>query len=309
MSDEVRQAADLLVAARRRRQPLDGLPPALRPPNPAAAFAIQDAVMAQLGERAGGWKVGLAPGAAPSCAPMFASLIHPSPLTLPAADVPLLGIEAEIAVRLGRDLPPRATPYVREDVLAAIDGVCAAIEIVDSRYREFLKCSPDDKLADNVGNGAFTYAAPIAEWRGLDLSALRVRLEVGGKTLVDKVGGCPSGDPILAVVWLANHLTGPLRRPQGRPDRHHRVLHRHAVRQAGRQRHRNLRPSRHGAGHLHALGGAPPFLDLVDRSLVDGGLVDLGLAARGRRLAGGASAASAKPRGGAPWRWVCHIWA
>ena len=204
----IHQAAALLVEARRQRRKLDGLPAALRPPSADAAFAIQDAVLALLGERAGGWKVGLTPGAPPSCAPLFASLIHASPFEIPAADVPLLGVEAEIAVRLGRDLPPRATPYGRDDVLAAIDGVCPAIEIVDSRFREFLKSSPDDKLADNVGNGAFAYGAPIAAWRALDLSALRVRLELGGKLLVDKVGGCPSGDPIVAVVWLANHLTG-----------------------------------------------------------------------------------------------------
>ncbi len=204
----VRQAAELLVAARRTRQPLDGLPAALRPADAAAAFAIQDAVMALLDERAGGWKVGLAPGAPPSCAPMFASLIHPSPLGIPAADVPMLGVEAEIAVRIGRDLPARATPYTRADIVDAIDGVCAAIEIVHSRLRAFLKAAPDDKLADNVGNGGFVHGALLGDWRRLDLSALRVRLELGGKTLVDKVGGCPSGDPLVAVVWLANHLTG-----------------------------------------------------------------------------------------------------
>src|SRR5258708_1689143 len=97
----IRQAADVLVAARRGRRTLDGLPAALTPATPAAAFAIQDAVMALLGERAGGWKVGLTLGsdAPPTCAPLFASLIHPSPLEIPAADVPLLGVEAEIAVR------------------------------------------------------------------------------------------------------------------------------------------------------------------------------------------------------------------
>ena len=209
MSDTaVRQAAELLVAARRSRRPLDGLPGALRPADAAAAFAIQDDVMALLGERAGGWKVGLTPGAPATCAPLFASLIHPSPLAIPAAEVPLLGVEAEIAVRLGRDLPPREKPYARADVLAAIDAVAPAIEIVDSRLTGFLKAAPMDKLADNVGNGAFVHGAPVADWRSLDLSALRVRLELGGKTLVDKVGGCPSGDPLVAVAWLANHLTG-----------------------------------------------------------------------------------------------------
>ena len=204
----IQRAAEILVAARRRREPLDGLPDAARPRDLAAGFAIQDAVMALLGERAGGWKVATPPDGPATCAPMFASLIRPSPCAIPAAEVPLLGVEGEIALRIGKDLPPRATPYSRDEVVAAIDGACAAIEIVHSRYRNFLKMSPEDKLADNVGNGAFTYAAPVADWRGLDLSTLRVRFELGGKTLVDKVGGCPSIDPVVAVVWLANHLTG-----------------------------------------------------------------------------------------------------
>src|SRR5438046_2515629 len=115
----VQQAAELLVEARRSGRPLDGLPPALRATSAAQAWAIQDAVMALLGERAGGWKVGVVDGVPPSCAPMFASLIRPSPLSIPAATVPLLGVEAEIAVRIGRDLPPRAEPYGRADILAA----------------------------------------------------------------------------------------------------------------------------------------------------------------------------------------------
>src|SRR5260221_2965450 len=182
----VHQAAELLVAPRRTHQPLDGLPAALRPADAAAAFAIQDAVMALLDERAGGWKVGLAPGAPPSCAPMFASLIHPSPLGIPAADVPMLGVEAEIAVRIGRDLPARATPYTRTDIVDAINGVCAAIEIVHSRLRAFLKAAPDDKLADNVGNGGFVHGPLLRDSRRLHPSTLRRRLELRRQNPLDQ---------------------------------------------------------------------------------------------------------------------------
>lgn len=204
----IRQAAELLVAARRARKPIDGLPAGLSPPTFEAAFAIQDAVMAMLGERAGGWKVGVSPNAPATCAPLFASTIHPSPYRIPAVEVPYCGVEGEIAVRLGRDLPKRATPYAREDIVAAIDGVCAAIEIVDSRYTDLMRRGAEDKLADNVSNGAFAYGPMVTDWQKLDLSALKVRLDVAGKTLTDKVGGSPSGDPLIAVVWLANHLTG-----------------------------------------------------------------------------------------------------
>jgi 2-keto-4-pentenoate hydratase len=204
----IRQAAEVLVAARRDRKPIASLPAALRPPTVEAGFAIQDAVMALLGERPGGWKVGVAPNAPATCAPMFASLFHASPLRIPAAQVPLLGVEGEIAVRIGRDLPKRAAPYTRDDIVGAVDGVCAAIEIVDSRFAQFLKCTLEDKVADNVGNGGFVTGPMVTDWRTLDLSALKVKLEIAGKTLVDKTGGSPSGDPLLAVVWLANHLTG-----------------------------------------------------------------------------------------------------
>src|SRR5437868_5895305 len=101
----IRQAAECLVAARRDHKPIGSLPGALRPPTIEAGFAIQDAVMALLGERAGGWKVGVAPNAPATCAPMFASLLHQSPLRIPAAQVPMCGVEGEIAVRMGRDLP------------------------------------------------------------------------------------------------------------------------------------------------------------------------------------------------------------
>ena len=175
----IHHAAELLVAARRTGRRLDGLPEAARPRDLAAGFAIQDAVMTLLGERAGGWKVAVPPDGPPTCAPLFASLIHASPCAMPAAAVPLLGVEAEIALRIGKDLPPRATPYTRPEVEAAIDGACAAIEIVDSRYRHFLKMSAEDKLADNVGNGAFTYGAPDYPLTDVPLQAIVDKVAAG----------------------------------------------------------------------------------------------------------------------------------
>ena len=42
------------------------------------------------------------------CAPIFARMIRPSPASYDAGELRLIGIEGEIAFRLGRDLPPRA---------------------------------------------------------------------------------------------------------------------------------------------------------------------------------------------------------
>ena len=41
------------------------------------------------------------------------------------------GIEAEVAFRLGRDLPPRAAPYTRAEVMAALATAHPAIEVLE----------------------------------------------------------------------------------------------------------------------------------------------------------------------------------
>ena len=105
--------------------------------------------------------------------------IHPSPARIPAAEVPQCGVEGEVAFVFRRDLPPRAAPYSRDEVAAAVDA-CAAIELVTSRYRNFDTASNLEKLADCISNGAFVHAAPPAGWRGLELGKLKVTLTVNG---------------------------------------------------------------------------------------------------------------------------------
>ena len=105
----IAEAAGLLCTARVSRQRLPGLPETCRPQSIEEAYAIQDRVAKQLGEAVGGWKVGaLSYQHASTVAPILASTILPSPAILPAAELALFGVEAEIAFRFGRDLPPKA---------------------------------------------------------------------------------------------------------------------------------------------------------------------------------------------------------
>ena len=69
----------MLVAARRRREPLDALPEDLAPGDAAAAYAVQEAHVAALGAGAAGWKVGATNAAAQ------AMLDWPEPFYAPPA--------------------------------------------------------------------------------------------------------------------------------------------------------------------------------------------------------------------------------
>lgn len=201
----IAQAAELLVRARRQRQPIEELPLSCRPTTMAEAHAIQDAVSTALGEAIGGWKVNAPPGEELQRGALFASRILRTPAQLQSAMVPLRGVEGEIAFRFVRDLPAREQAYEREDIAGAV-AAFAAIEVVDSRYRDMNAVTIYEKIADHAANGAFIYGPAVHDWQKFDITQLRVNLSIDQQVVVDKIGGHPAGDPLLPAVALANRM-------------------------------------------------------------------------------------------------------
>jgi 2-keto-4-pentenoate hydratase len=202
---QIEQAATLLVQARRSMARIDGLPAACQPASVVDAHAIQDAVTAALGKSIGAFKANAPADAEATRGVIYADTIHASPARIPAAEVPQCGVEGEVAFIFRRDLPSRAAPYSRDEVAAVVDA-CAAIEVVTSRYQNLDKASVLEKLADCISNGAFVHAAPIADWRSLELGKLPVTLTVNGAPVLQQIGGHPSGDPLGVAVALVNMM-------------------------------------------------------------------------------------------------------
>lgn len=208
--DEIIQAAELLTEARRDHRTLPELPDALRPRDEASAYAIQRDVARRLGPVAG-WKVGAGgPDDIPTCAPLPADRVAESPARLPAGMFHGIGVEAEIAFRFARDLPPRDRPYSEAEVLDAIDAAMPAIEIVDGRLADGMKADPLSKLADHLVNGAFIHGAPLTDWRGRSWTRQLMALSIDGKVVAEAVGGSPVGEPYWLLVWLANVGSAPM---------------------------------------------------------------------------------------------------
>jgi 2-keto-4-pentenoate hydratase len=200
--DAIRTAAGLLVEARRTGRLLDALPSSCHPATVAEAEAIQAAVIAALGEPVAGWKVAMLNGEVMGGA-ILASRLFSSPAKVPGSLTPLRGVEAEIAFRFDRDMPPRRSPYEYAEVAAAVTAM-AAIEIVDSRFRDYRGTPLLDKAADCVSNGGFIAGTLQPNWRTLDLVAVGVTLMIDGKPALRKTGGHPTGDPLLPAVTLVN---------------------------------------------------------------------------------------------------------
>ena len=93
------------------------------------------------------------PNNAQGFAPLFASGLFSSGAVVPAKDLAINTVEAEIAFVLGEDLPPlpRGTsPRTERDVAAAISHVLPALELCGSRLPSDAK--PLAKLADFLLN-------------------------------------------------------------------------------------------------------------------------------------------------------------
>ena len=202
--DRLYEAAGMLLEARRTEEPLDDLPPALRPGTLEEAYFMQDVVLRALG-KVGGWKVGApTPQATPLYAPMPIDGISPSGATLAMGNRRLRGVEAEIAFLLGKDLPPRAEPYSREELVDAIASCHPAIELLESALLDPDSADRMTAIADLQSHGGFVYGEAVAGWRDFDFDTESAQMNVDGFVRVTHGKNAAGGDLLRLVLWLAN---------------------------------------------------------------------------------------------------------
>ncbi len=192
-----------------RRQPAgppdQSLPDAAHPRTLAEAHAIQDALVAALDQSVAGWKVSVGKDGEVMRGVILGSRLLQSPAELPATQVPLRGIEAEIGFRFDRDMPPRDHDYRRDEIAAAVTAL-VGIEVVDSRFTSYRDTPVLDRTADCMSNGAYIIGTIRPDWRDFDLSSLKAVLRVNGKPEIEKTASHPAGDPILPAIALVNIL-------------------------------------------------------------------------------------------------------
>jgi 2-keto-4-pentenoate hydratase len=214
----IAHAAALLCAARIERRRLGHLPDACRPPDEAAAYAVQDAlhrglVAAGHGPLAG-HKIGCTTPvmqqflniANPCAGAVFAPTVQHRHGTFRHADFLHVGVECEIAVRLAKPLPAADAPYDRGGVAAAVGACMAAIEVVDDRYVDYRSLDVPTLIADDFFNAACVLGDPVESWRELDLARVSGRMTINGDEVGTGSGGDILGHPLAALAWLANAL-------------------------------------------------------------------------------------------------------
>ena len=186
------------------------------------AWQIQDALDERLDYELVGWKIGGTSRAGmqsqgvnhpPFLGRLYREFTKESPARFRLADfrnAPM--IEGEFAFRLGRDLPPRDTPYSKAEVRDAVSAVVMTIDAVDTRWTVHpFELPMLLGNADNACAGAFVVGEVLDGWQNLDLAALPVSLYLDG----EPAGGapwegekrCSLGELYAALTWAANELS------------------------------------------------------------------------------------------------------
>lgn len=142
----------------------------------------------------------------PLAGAIFSSVVHRSPANLPIAQFIRVGVEFEVAVKLGDDLSATGEPYTRDSVAPAVAACMPAFELVEDRNADYKTLEAFSVIADNCWNSGIVLGEPISNWQRLDLETAPTRLWMNGEAADEGKVGDAMGHPLEVVAWVANLL-------------------------------------------------------------------------------------------------------
>jgi len=197
-------AAEWLATLWRRGAQAEALPEALRPATLEQGYDIQDRLVAALGERVAGWKLGVGSpkGRAQTgidrsiAGRVLGSRCFGPGDTVPLPDTAPITVEFEIAYVLAREVRPEAPPP--ESLGALIAETRVTFELVRSRFRDRTAVGWPSFAADNAAFEALVVGEPI-DPAHLDELAASLVVSVNGEERARAVSGGDFTDPEAAL--------------------------------------------------------------------------------------------------------------
>ena len=213
---DIHRAAELLSRSRLDGSTIDELPDSCRPVNETEAYLIQDDLHECLRRtkfgRVAGHKIGCTTSVMqdflnirnPCAGGVFASTAQNVEGIFEHEGYRHVGVECEIAVRLGAPLDSGGGFYNANSVAGAVAQVMPAIEIVDDRYDDYVSLGVPTLIADDFFDAGCVLGDPVGDWRALDLVSVAGYMRINGIEVGRGRGGDIMGHPFTALAWLAN---------------------------------------------------------------------------------------------------------
>ncbi len=187
----------------------------LRPADIAEAYDVQAALQGLFTKMRGpivGRKIALASRTMqqmvgidqPVAGAIFAKDLHDSPAAVRRDSFRRLGLEYELAFRLGQtvDIGEHSAVGAR----ALVDQVRPAFELIEDKDADYSSICPLTLIADNAWCGGVVLGQPLDGWQDLDLSDTASLLEQDGHP--PEQGNTGAADPWASLAWVLNHFGG-----------------------------------------------------------------------------------------------------
>lgn len=126
-------------------------------------------------------------------------------VAVPAANYLFPRVEVEVGFVLADDLP--GASCTEDDVLAATAAFAPAIELIDSRIKDW-KIALCDTIADNASSAGFVLGQQRVSPKDVDICAIDAVLTRNGEVVAEGRSDAVLGNPVTAVAWLARKVDG-----------------------------------------------------------------------------------------------------
>jgi 2-oxo-3-hexenedioate decarboxylase/2-keto-4-pentenoate hydratase len=217
-SDELAAlAARSLVESRLSGRQFSSLPVEVRPRTVEDGYLVQRVARDVLTHsgfgRHGGWKIGCTTSVmqeylgveSPVSGAMFRHTMWHGQHRFAVSPPCVLGVECEIAVRLGEDLPRRAQSYSTDEVADAVSAVMAAIEVVQDRYVDYRALDTPTLVADDFFHYGCVLGVEDESQDPHELGDARASMSINGVDVGNGRGSDILGHPLVALAWLVNN--------------------------------------------------------------------------------------------------------
>lgn len=211
----IEQCANAFVADWKNRTPYRTFSTDLAPRDIAESYAVQKLAQEKLEPvrgRLAGRKIALSAKTMqrmcgidhPISGGIYQSDVHQSGAKIAARSFQHLGIEFELALKLGRDILPDAPPHTPASVVELIEAAHPAFELIEDRNADYSDLDVLTLISDNAWCGGVVLGGQITNWQALDLADIPTSvIQEGNDSEVTNTG---AAEPLKSLAWVLNHF-------------------------------------------------------------------------------------------------------
>jgi 2-keto-4-pentenoate hydratase len=211
-ADQIRSVVDRLETHIRNRTAFHLYRIEDRPLRLDEAYAIQAEIVARAlrsgSDSIAGYKVGLTTEkmqrfcgvAEPIAGRIFQSGVRDSGASIRKSEFHRLGIESELALRIGKPVPVSGNVA---DLIGCVDAVAAAFEVIDDRDADYARLEASSIAAENSWNRGIVLGEPVAAASFGDLRGIEGRLSINGEQIATGSSSDVMSGPLAVLAWVA----------------------------------------------------------------------------------------------------------